>query len=482
MKVDSPTFRKIKDLYGYPIYKGHVGRRVLMREFDLSRTEAEEVLEAIREPSVDPEAVVVIDSIDEVEYDAEKGRYVFHGEDPFGEPTSVTKPEEDVQSMKKDYTMRGYTQKETAINNGLDPVIFTEIRKAMDWTHDSVPATEEELKDQSAEEAAERLALEQKKSETRKEIEKVKNREIRKDAENWRKFDQVVLKKLCEKIPSDAVAPQAKRIYSPDQDKDLKAAVVPSFDIHYGKQGILNIHDDLDPFGRKDAEQRLIESTERLIEDLTRFNTEKIYLAFGSDFFHVDNHGGTTTGRSVNEGTVQDMDGTPEQIFTDGCDLMRVHVDMLRQIAPIDGFVVPGNHDRMLSIALMKYMEGVFENATDIQIDGDVRSRKYRSYGETLMGFDHGDGLRSGDIKSVLLDEARDMMAGTSETVFFTGHKHHEVKEDLGGVTTYQVGSPSGDDRYHDINAYVAAREQSTAFLLDKERGMHAHLNYPSAI
>lgn len=482
MKADESTFRKIKDLYGYPIYQGHVGRRVLMREFDLSRSAAEEVLEKIREPSVDPDSVVMIDSIEDVEYLSAEDEYQFHGEDPFGEPCTVSHSGQKIRSMKKDYTMRGYTQKETAINNGLDPVIFTEIKKVMEWTHDSVPATDEELREQSSEEAAERLALEQKKSETRQKIEKVNQRELRKDAEKFRKFDEVVLSQVREKIPTDVVAPVANKVFTPDHDEDLKAAVVPTFDIHFGKQGILNIHDDLDPFDRQTAKQSLIQNTERLIEDLTRFNVEKIYLAFGSDFFHVDTHGGTTTGKKVNEGTPQDMDGTPEQIFTQGCDLMRLHVDMLRQVADIDGFVIPGNHDRMLSIALMKYLEGVFEDAKDIQIDGDIRTRKYRSYGETLMGFDHGDGLRSGDIKSVLLSEARSHMSDTSETVFFVGHKHHELKEDLGGVTSYQLGSPSGDDRFHDINAYTGARKQNTAFLIDEERGMHVHFNYPSGI
>jgi len=180
MKVDQQTFDKIKDLYGYAIAQEHVGRRVLMREFDISRSAAEEVLEEIRNPTVDPDAVVVIDSIQEYEYDDEEDIYTFYATDPFGEDCEFSEEGRVIRKMKKDYCMRGYTKKETALNSGYDPVLFNDLRKIFDWTHKSIPATEEEMRERKAEEVAERLAMQQKKADARKELEKKKKRELEK--------------------------------------------------------------------------------------------------------------------------------------------------------------------------------------------------------------------------------------------------------------------------------------------------------------
>lgn len=477
MKTDISTFRKIKDLYGYAIAQEHVGRRVLMREFDISRSKAEEVLDAIREPSVTGGDTIVIDSIEEVQHKSEEGEYEFQATDPFGEPATFYLPEQKVTQMKRDYCMRGYTQKETALNAGIDKATFTEIKKALGWKHKSIPATEEEMYGKTAEEIAQDLAMEKKKVEARKELERKEKTNLRRDAKKWRKFDEVIMSQFKDLIGQNYVPPNVNLEHTPDTERDPAAAIVPTFDVHFGKEGVLG--PDGTAYSKGEAERRLIDSTERLIEDLTKYNIEKVYLAFGSDFFHVDTSHGTTTGKKLNQGTAQDLDGTPGQIFTEGCDLMRRHVDMLRQVGPIDGLVVPGNHDRMLSVALMKYMEAVYENAEDVSIDGDIGPRKYRQYGNTLMGFDHGDGIRNNDILPLVMSEARDKVSQTEETVFFTGHLHHELKEDLGGAVAYQLGSPSGADRWHEVNGYTAAQEQMTAFVVRENTGMHAHLNYP---
>lgn len=477
MRVADSTYRKIKDLYGYAIAQQHVGRRVLMREFDISRREAEEVLDAIRDPSIDPDDVLVVDTVEDYEYDEEADRYIFSGKDPFDEAIRFEEDGAVIRTMKRDYCMKGYKIKETALKAGYDPAVFTEIKKVFEWTHDSIPATEEELRDEKAEDVAKRLAMEQKKSDARKQLEKAKKRTLRKDARKWRKFDEVILQHAKDVLNSDFNPPNVQRIFEPDHSEPPAAVVVPSFDIHFGKQGLINPKGGY--YDRGEAEDRVIESTRQLLKDATKYNIEKVYFAFGSDFFHIDNYNGATSGDQHRKAKMQDIDGLPEQIYDEGCELMRKHLDMLRQIAPVDAFMIPGNHDRLLSVTLMKYLEALYEKADDVTVDGSIATRKYRSYGRTLMGFDHGDGIKDRDIESLVLTEARDKVSETEETVFMMGHYHHEYKKDLGGATAYGLGSPSGDDRWHDKEGLTAARRQMTSFIINKERGMHAHLNYP---
>ena len=74
----------------------------------------------------------------------------------------------------------------------------------------------------------------------------------------------------------------------------------------------------------KKQEKDYSTKTEELINRLP-YSPEKIYLATGSDWFHVDNHQGATT-----KGTPQDMSGSPAQILLTGCELAREHIDLLR--------------------------------------------------------------------------------------------------------------------------------------------------------
>jgi hypothetical protein len=475
MQIDNSTFRKIKDLYGYAIAQEHIGRRTLMDEFDISRSEAEEALEAIRSPSGDGSDVVLVDRITDVMFDAESGEYEFAGEDPFGEPMSFFLPETTVKQMKRDYCMKGYTQKETALKAGVQKATFVQIRKAMEWKHASIPATEEELRGRSAEEVAQDLAMEQKKAEAKKELERSEKRELRRDARKWRKFHEVIGGKLKKLVDQSYVPPETEKLHAPSDSRETAVAVVPTFDVHFGKQGLMG--PDGSYYDKETAQKRLMRITEDLVDDLTRYNIEKIILAFGSDFFHVDTDKGTTT-----QGTPQDLDGLPQDIFVDGCDLMERHIETLRRVAPIEGIVIPGNHDRVLSVALMKYFEALYRYAEDISINGDTIERQYLKYGQTLMGFDHGDGIRDNDILSLVMSEARELVSQTEETIFFTGHLHHEISKDLNGAMAYQLGSISGDDRWHTRNAHVGARKQMSSFIIRKQRGMHARLNYPVVI
>jgi hypothetical protein len=60
------------------------------------------------------------------------------------------------------------------------------------------------------------------------------------------------------------------------------------------------------------ARDLLLSKAQEIIGDVVKYNIEKIIVPVGSDFFHVDTLGGTTT-----KGTPQDCDGTFIQIMVE---------------------------------------------------------------------------------------------------------------------------------------------------------------------
>lgn len=474
-------YHRLHDLpLALAIEEGWVGRRRLQRKWGLTRSEAEELLDRVRNPVVSPADVILIDTIDEHVYDEDQDLYRFEGEDQFGGETSFDVPGDKLSHMKKDYTIGGYTIKEVAVKHGFDEYVFDQIRRHLEWTHGSVPVTDEELKRDTPDEVAERMALEVRKAETRSKIEKAKRRDLRRDAEKWRNLDHTLLEEFLDLLEAKEIKePPAVQIPSESvQSAEPHMLILPVFDLHYGKRGI--VRPDGTSYNRKEAGNRLMQKTQELIDDIVPLNIDKIVLAFGSDHFHIDNYHGATTGRGNNDGTFQDLDGLPAQILDEGCDLMLDHINMLRQLdVEIDAIMIPGNHDRLLSFALLKFLEGIFQNAQDVNVIKNFNSRYYDTYGKTLYGFDHGDGIKKKDIPSLVASEARNLMSNTTESVFFTGHLHHEIKIDLGSVTAYQLASLSGADRWHEVNGYVAARKQMTAFAVGRDRGMHYQINLP---
>lgn len=474
-------YPKIYDLVGYAVRKGWVGRRRLQQEWGLTRAEAEEVLDRVRNPAVDKDTLVLLDELNDHEYDEDRDRYRFEGVDQFDEDVSFELEGEKVRRMKKDYTIRGYKIKETAIKHGLPQFVFDQIRRHMEWTHDSVPATEEEIRREETEEIAERMAMEVRKEEVRSQIDKKKRRQLRKDAKKYRHLEETILEEFYD-ILSDKQIPEPPTVTLPKGSKvgEPHCLVLPMFDLHYGKQGI--IRPDGTSYNRGEAERHLIDKTQELIDDVQHRNVEEVLLVVGSDHFHVDGHHGATTGGRNNDGTFQDLDGLPVQILDEGCDLTLQQINMLRQLDTVKRIrivMVPGNHDRILSFALIKFLEAALTGEKGIEVIKNYNSRWYGTYGNTLMGFDHGDGIRKKEVSNIVMSEARHLMSATRETVFFGGHLHHEVKLDMGGLTYYQIASLSDSDRWHEKKGYTGSRRQMTAFLMGRTRGMHLHINLP---
>jgi len=336
---------------------------------------------------------------------------------------------------------------------------FDEYRRIYGWTHDMDPFTDEELvMADSVDDLVDDLLLRRRRS-LHLSYEKKKWDEIQKDANKWRNFEDSFIEHLRIHHPKN----RAIKKLSIGKTKPYALVISPT-DLHYGKYGW---EDEVgERYDFDEARKRLHEATSALTSRLPGA-PEKIIVAAGSDWFHVDNDLGTTT-----KGTAQDRYGSPAQILLDGCELAREHIDMLRSVAPVKIVFMAGNHDMHSTLALGLYLKATYKDCEDCEVILDPNmNRQYVVYGNTLLGFTHGDGVRANALPSTMAREEWEKWGQCRYRVWFTGHLHHQALKEHGGAFCIQLPSLSGHDRWHFRKGYLSQAGMS-AHLIDREEGM----------
>lgn len=335
-------------------------------------------------------------------------------------------------------------------------------------THDKEPFTDEEILEKDDDVLVEE-ALQMRRAGIYRKMEKAKWADIQADAMKWRSLHEHVLRVLV------AATSDIETTSVPQLDlapaKNPYAAVVGLTDFHWGKYS--DPKENFEPFDRQIAEHRLFTATEDVFRQVALLGRpEKLYVPLGSDFLHIDTDRGTTT-----QGTMQDMDGTPAEILESAFHLLESWINSLRQIAPVELVLMSGNHDRMAGVSLLMMMYALFKNAPDVTVHLDRTPRVYKAYGENLIGFIHGDGVKkTQDMAGLMAREAAEFWSGCPHKTIYTGHFHHE-KTDTDtsyGVVRRQIPSLAGTDRWHALNGYVGAPKNLPVYIHDAKKGLVA--------
>ena len=142
---------------------------------------------------------------------------------------------------------------------------------------------------------------------------------------------------------------------------------------------------------------------------------------------------------------------------------------MVKRGSPVEGLLQP--NDKVLSIELADWLYAWFNDAEDVICDMSARSRQYRKYGDTLLTFMHGDGLKPDKAPIVIAQEARELWGQTKHCALYTGHYHTRITRDINGVQHQQASSISGEDRWHEQNGYTTSRRGTMGHLVSLEGG-----------
>ena len=251
-------------------------------------------------------------------------------------------------------------------------------------------------------------------------------------------------------------------------------------DLHLGK---LCWHGDTpENYDYKIARDTYYHIIGEITEQLRGKPIEHITFVWANDFFNADTIDNTTTA-----GTVQDVDVRWQKMFNVGVEMLVRGVEMLQEIAPVKTFYTPSNHDEVNGYHALKYLEAWFRKDPNVEINTDAYPRKYQLYGNTLLGYCHGDKENSRGTKekasrlaSLMPIEARQYWGQALFHEFHTAHLHGEhMIQEINGVIVRRISSPTAADTYHTTNGFLGNVRKAQTFLYDKDRGLVQTINTP---
>lgn len=259
--------------------------------------------------------------------------------------------------------------------------------------------------------------------------------------------------------------PVSQEIMSPIVDfrKDDASLIINKQDSHLNKYDI---------GGNNDVDERLsniLYKVEMIASQAVLSNNlENITYIIGSDEFNSEFTGMTT------KGTPQTNTHTYQQSFEYICNHEVLMITMLLQYAKnVNVVYVPGNHDEYVGWHMVNWLQTYFRETTRIIFDVSPKYRKYISYGNSAMMFNHGDAIKPSKLAAMFPIEYREDWSSHSNFYIFTGDKHHEVSHDFHGIKFYQISAFSNSKSlWDDKNGHTCSKGEVTAFLIDKEQGM----------
>jgi len=220
-----------------------------------------------------------------------------------------------------------------------------------------------------------------------------------------------------------------------------------------------------------------------IYHELKGKSIEYISFPIGNDLINSDTPDKTTTA-----GTPMDTDIRWQKLTDAATDMVIWAIELLKDIAPVRAFYVKSNHDEVTTYGIVSTVNAWFRNDERVDVDKTPIGRKYRLYGNTLVGYSHGNTekpLRGNKdnpcrLAALMPVEAPLMWAQSKFHEFHAAHFHSEQTTlEMNGVIVKRISSPTADDTWTFENGYVGSVRKAQTFIFDKERGLVQTINTP---
>jgi len=249
------------------------------------------------------------------------------------------------------------------------------------------------------------------------------------------------------------------------------ALEVDVFDPHLGK---LAWHEETgENYDIKIAKERYLSAIDDLINKSKGYDIEKVIYPLGNDFFHIDHMLGLTT-----KGTQLDTDVRWQKSWMIGRAVAVKSIEMLREIAPVEVKIIPGNHDFQRMFYLGDLLSVLYENCNNTEIDNAPTIRKFSRWGKCAIMFIHGDKGRYNEYPLVMLRHIMNLGWNTEYHEVHTGHFHktkkieHMVADEFKGIIVRVLKSISGTDAWHDHSGFVDNIKGAEGYIYNKDEGL----------
>ena len=259
--------------------------------------------------------------------------------------------------------------------------------------------------------------------------------------------------------------PASKEMGCPiyDGKKSSGCLIINKQDSHLNKFDIDGNNDIYDRF------DNILNKVKVIVDQAHLSNyIDTIFYVIGSDEFNSEFTGTTT------KGTPQQNIDTYHDSFEKICEHEIQMITMLLQKTDdVEVIYVAGNHDEFVGWHMITWLAAYFKNIPRVTFDCSPKYRKYVSYGETAMMFNHGDAMKPAKLAGIFPIEYRNEWSSHQNFYIFTGDKHHEISIDFGGIKFYQIPAFSNaKSSWDEKNGYTTSKAEVTGFLIDFEQGM----------
>jgi hypothetical protein len=283
-----------------------------------------------------------------------------------------------------------------------------------------------------------------------------------------------IAESLLARIAAASPVRAAPAYVRPQRDRHMLEVCI--MDLHMGK---LSWHEETGEDYDLTIAERLAENVvEDLLQKAAGFPLEQIVMPIGNDLVQVDNGENATTA-----GTRQDTDSRYAKIFERTERLLVWMLDRLAEVAPVQGVVVPGNHDRITAFTLGRVLNARYHRDARVEIDCTPKLRKYIRYGCNLIGYTHGNEEKHADLPLIMAQECPQDWAATRHREFHVGHLHkaketrYTAGDSFNGVRVKIIPSLTSSDFWHYAKGYVHERKAAEAYVWSHDAGYVGHFS-----
>jgi len=176
---------------------------------------------------------------------------------------------------------------------------------------------------------------------------------------------------------------------------------------------------------------RINNSIDDMVSEISSYKINKILMPIGNDFMHFDSVRHTT---AFGEHFL-DTDTRYAKVYQTGLLCLAYMVERALEICDdIELIYVPGNHDMTSAFTLTVALAQRFMNDPRVSVDLKMNPRKWRMYGGTLLGFDHGQEAKPNQLAMTFATEAKDVWSDSTYREIQIGHKHQKWEKMYEGV------------------------------------------------
>lgn len=371
-----------------------------------------------------------------------------------------------LRHLKKLYCLEKLTINQVCREMNLPRRDFYLIKTAFSITKDDAPYIQEDLINEDPDDLV-ADSLEERKRLYFIKLQQKEIDELRRENAQYRKQDYLLNKLndlVSEHMKGFARSYKGPGKVKPRNGRENYMLEFPVVDLHSGKLGWAP--EVGESYDYKIARRRYEYITDDVYCRAEPLNLEKIVIAIGNDHFHYDNVEPTTTA-----GTRQDTDTRWQQLYGVNYEMIIRSVDKFSVLAPVELVHVPGNHDWMASWHAMMYLYAWYKDNDRVTVSTDPKSRKYIEYGNTLIGYTHGDKEKKRIFGNMQV-EAAPAWGRTLYREWHTAHLHSEQVKEENGIIVRRLSSVTGPDSWHFTHGYIGAIPKQQSFLWHKKEGL----------